>query len=181
MDSVKPKLTAVPAGRMFPRSVGTARHDVEEETVTGWAAVLTAVSTAVMAIAVVVFVVALVSSMRRMIDLSKSVERLVDTLDRDARPALQAVRRTADEASRLAILVRDEVDGITGTSKNLRGRIERTTKSLEERFIEFETLLDLLQDEVEETALDVAAALRTTRRGAGLFRTMRRVFKRRKR
>ena len=146
---------------------------------TGWTAVLTALSTAVMAVAVIVFAIALAFTLRRLMQLSKNVERLVETLDRDARPALDAVRRTADEASRMAILVRDEVEGFAGTSKQLRSRIERTAGSLEERFVEFETLLDLLQDEVEDTVLDVAAALRTARRGSGVLRSMRRVFLRR--
>ncbi len=146
---------------------------------TGWTAVLTALSTAVMAVAVLAFSLALAFTLRRMMELSRNVERLVETLDRDARPALDAVRRTADEASRMAILVRDEVEGFTGTSKQLRSRIERTAGALEERFVEFETLLDLLQDEVEDTVLDVAAAMRTARRGTGLLRSVRRAFLRR--
>jgi len=146
--------------------------------VTGWTEVLTAISTTIIALAVVAFSVAVIALTRRLTDLSRNVERLLDTMDRDARPALEAVRRTADEASRVAILVRDEAEGIVGTSKTVRGRIERTAASLEDRFIELETLVGLLQNEVEETVLDVAAALRMTRRGSGLLRRIKRALAR---
>jgi hypothetical protein len=41
--------------------------------------------------------------------------------------------------------------------------------------LEFEMLLDVLHEEVEETVLDVAALLRTTRRGSGVARALKRV------
>jgi hypothetical protein len=149
--------------------------------VTGWAEVVTALSTAILALAVVIYVVAHVLILRRLGSLSGGVRRLLETLDRDARPALESVRRTADEVSRVAILARSEAEAIAGTSKQIRKRVGRTAKAAEDRFIEFETLLDLLQDEVEDTVLDVAAALKTTRRGAGIFRTMKRTLLRRRR
>jgi hypothetical protein len=76
----------------------------------------------------------------------------------------------------VAVVIREEVQGLSGTSREIRERVERTAARLEERFIEFDTLLDVLQEELEETVLDVAALLRTTRRGAGLLRGVRRVL-----
>ncbi len=143
---------------------------------TGWPAVLTAVSTFVIAAAVLVLMVALVVVLRRLTTLSASVTRLVETVDRDARPAIESVRRTAEEANRLGMAIRSEVEGFAATSKRLRDRVERTSRALEERFTELETLLDILQDELEDTVLDLAAVMRTTRRGAGLFQAARRVI-----
>jgi hypothetical protein len=42
-------------------------------------------------------------------------------------------------------------------------------------------LLGVVQEEVEGTALDIAAALRTTRRGGKLFRRMKRALTSRRR
>jgi uncharacterized protein YoxC len=149
--------------------------------VTAWPAVLTAVSTAVIALALLVLMGAMAVVLRRLSALSGSMTRVVETVDRDARPAIEAVRRTAEEASRLGVAIRGEVEGLTGTSKRLRQRVERISGSLEERFVEFETLLDVLQDELEDTVLDVAALMRTTRRGAWIFRAARRMILGRKR
>jgi methyl-accepting chemotaxis protein len=101
-------------------------------------------------------------------------------MDRDIRPTMDAVRRTADDTSRVAQTIRDEVEALRGTSLDVRQRVQRTAAALEERFVEFDTLLDVLHDEVEDTVLDVAAVLRTTRRGAGLLRGLRRAFGRRR-
>ena len=43
-------------------------------------------------------------------------------------------------------------------------------------FNQFDALIDVLQYEVEETALDIAAAMRTTRRGTTVLRAMKRAF-----
>ena len=163
------------------RALGRARRPFREAHVTGWPAVLTALSTAVIALALLVLMGAMVVVLRRLSALSGSMMRLVETVDRDARPAIESVRRTAEEAGRLGVAIRGEVEGLTGTSKRLRQRAERISGSLEERFVEFETLLDVLQDELEDTVLDVAALMRTTRRGAGIFKAARRMILGRKR
>jgi uncharacterized protein YoxC len=148
--------------------------------VNSWPIVVIALSSAVVAVAVLVVLVGLLGTLRQFARLSGRLETLMDGVDRDARPALDSVRRTADDASRMMQSVRDEVVALSGTSKDVRTRVERTAASLEERFMEFDTLLDVLQDELEDTVLDVAALLRTTRRGTGLMRGLRRVLGRRR-
>ena len=51
----------------------------------------------------------------------------------------------------------------------------------EERLQDVGTLLDILHEEVEDTVLDVAAALRTTRRGVSVFGAMKRALLKRRR
>jgi len=72
--------------------------------------------------------------------------------------------------------VREEVDQLVATSRDLRGRVSDAAGALDDRVRDLEAVLDVLQEEVEETALDVAAALRATRRGASLLRGLKRVF-----
>lgn len=146
----------------------------------GWPLVVIAIATSVMAFSVLVILVGMLGTLRQLGQLSDRMTRLLESVDRDARPALDAVRRTADETSRAAQTVREEVQALSGTSQDLRERVERTAAALEDRFIEFDTLLDILHDEVEDTVLDLAALLRTTRRGTGLVRGFRRVFGRRR-
>jgi uncharacterized protein YoxC len=143
--------------------------------------VVTALSTLVIAVAVVGLILAMVIVLRRLSTLSASMMRVVDTVEHDARPTIESVRRTAEEASRLSVAIRTEVEGFAGTSKRLRDRVERTGRALEERFSDLETLLEILQDEVEETVLDLTAVMRTTRRGTGLFQAARRLILGRKR
>lgn len=147
---------------------------------TGWPLVVIAIATSVMALCVLVLPAMLLVALRQLGKLAERLTRLLESLDRDARPALDSVKRTAEETSRVAQTIREEVQALSGTSRDVRERIQRTAASLEERFVEFDTLLDILHDEVEDTVLDVAAVLRTTRRGTGLLRGFRRVFGRRR-
>lgn len=143
---------------------------------TGWPVVVIAVATSVMALAVLVLLVGMTAALRQLGALSRQMTGVLEAMQRDATPTIETVRRTAEEAGRVAVVIREEVQGLSGTSREIRERVERTAARLEERFIEFDTLLDVLQEELEETVLDVAALLRTTRRGAGLLRGVRRVL-----
>jgi uncharacterized protein YoxC len=139
----------------------------------GWT-VLTAVSVLVIALLMLALTVAailLARDVRRALDRLGEVSR---TLEQDGRPALQSVRIAAEEAGRVATALRQEVDGLVGASQRIRTHATEIADRVGERVGDLEVVLDILQEEVEDTALDVAAALRATRRGAGLFRSLKR-------
>ena len=142
----------------------------------GWAATVTAISTAVIALTVIAAGVMVVGMMRRFNSLHAAVERTVELLERDARPTLDSARRLVDDAQHVMSSVRGEADGIVHSSKEVRERLDGLMRRTEERLQDLDALIDVVQYEVEETALDVAAALRTTRRGASVLRTMKRAF-----
>lgn len=141
-----------------------------------WAAVVSAVSTAVIAVVVVAVAVVGLRLLAELNRAAKRIERVADVLDRDARPALISARTVVEDVAKVVATVRSEVDGMVETSRDVRSRVNRLSHSVEDRLQDLEALLDVVQYEVEETALDVAAALRTTRRGASVFRTMKRAF-----
>jgi uncharacterized protein YoxC len=139
----------------------------------GWTVVM-AVSVMVIALLMIVLTVSGVLLMR---DVHRALEHLSGAsraLEQEGRPALQAVRSTAEEAGRVAATVRQEVDSLIGASRQIRTQISDVADRVTERVKDLDIVLDILQEEVEETALDVAAALRATRRGAGVFRSLKR-------
>ncbi len=141
-----------------------------------WAPIVTAISTAaiaVVAIGLTVFAMPLFRSVGR---LSATLDQLLVSLERDAVPLLESTKSMVSDASQVAAKLRDEVDGIVDTSREVRDRVMNAVDATEDRLLDLEALLDVLQDEVEDTVLDVAAALRTTRRGAAIFGAMRRAF-----
>lgn len=142
----------------------------------GWAETVTAISTAIIALAVIVVGVMAVVVLRHFDALRVSIERTVELLERDARPTLDSARRLIDDAQHVVSSVRTEADGIVHSSKDVRERLDGLMRRTEERLQDLDALIDVVQYEVEETALDVAAALRTTRRGASVLRTMKRAF-----
>lgn len=128
-----------------------------------WFAVVVALSLAVTALATVIFMVAFVLTARRL-------DRLVSLLEHAAGPAVQDVRQ-------LVATIKGEADSLVGTSRDIRLRIVQAADSAQERLSDLAALLDVVQDEVEETAIDAAATLRDVRRGFRIGRLARRVFK----
>jgi uncharacterized protein YoxC len=145
----------------------------------GWAEVVTALSTAAIAVALVGTCVALIFVLRSVRKLLADLEPLTKKLDEDGKPAIESVRAMIDDASGVVATVKAEVDGLVDTSKGIRKRAERAAVSIDDRLHDIEALVDVVQQEVEDTALDITAALRTTRRGGKLFKRMRRALLRR--
>ena len=142
----------------------------------GWTDVVTAISTTIVAVILVFVLIVLVGRLREARHLIASIERVVHSLDRDARPAIDAARGMIDDAAKVMASVRAEVDGYAEYSEDLRERLGDLTESVEGRLGDLEALIDVLHEEIEETALDVASALRTTRRGVSVARALKRVF-----
>jgi uncharacterized protein YoxC len=142
----------------------------------GWAEVVTAISTAIIAIAVILAGITVVMTLNEFRTLAQSVQRVAELLERDARPTLDSARRLVDDVQHVVSSVRREAEDIVDSSQDVRERMQRLLQRTEERLQDLDALIDVVQYEVEETALDVAAALRTTRRGATVFRAMKRAI-----
>ena len=134
-----------------------------------WAETVTALSTALIAVMLSVACVVLILLLRT----------LTKTFNKDGKPAIESFRAMVDDATAVVGTVKGEVEGLADTSKGIRKRAERAATSIEDRLRDIETLVDVVQEEVEDTALDIAAALRTTRRGGKLFKRMKRALLRR--
>lgn len=144
-----------------------------------WTDVVTAISTAVIAILVALPALASFYLFRELRRAVTALERFADTIQKEIVPAVQSARTVVEQATQVAGRVKGEVEAIVDTSKDLRAKVHRAANAAEVRLTDLETLLDVVYEEVEDTALDVAAALRTTRRGAGLFSKMKRAILRR--
>ena len=145
----------------------------------GWAETVTALSTATIALVLTIVCLAMAFFLRALRQIITDLETLTKTFGQDGQPAIQSFRTLMDDATAVVTTVKTEVDGLADTSKGIRKRAERAATSIEDRLRDIETLVDVVQEEVEDTALDVAAALRTTRRGGKLFKRMKRALLRR--
>ncbi|HEX4573977.1 MAG TPA: hypothetical protein VH158_02510 [Gemmatimonadales bacterium] len=131
-----------------------------------WVAVVTGISLAILALAAVAIALASVIA-------ALGVRAFLRVLRALAGPALGDVRQ-------LVASIRAEADGLVGTSRDLRGRIVRAADAAEARLADLDALFEVVQEEVESTALDVAATLRNVRRGLSVLEWGRRALKRRR-
>jgi hypothetical protein len=133
----------------------------------GWVGVVTAVSLAVIALAAIVVAAASVASVHGMRTFLRVMKQL-------AGPAISDVRLLIGS-------IKAEADALVGTSRDIRLRIVHAADAAEARLSDLGALVDIVQEEVEETAIDAAAALRNVRRGLSLWQWGRKVLKGKKR
>ena len=101
--------------------------------------------------------------------------RLVGMQD-DVRATVHAVRQLTDQAQDLLVTVRHEAGAFAQTSRRVRRKIVRGMDRIEGRLEDLDALYDVVHEEVEDTALDVAAALRSFRKGNGMIGRVRRML-----
>ena len=145
-----------------------------------WEAV-TAVSTMFIALVALGAIVVLIGFARKSFGLITQLQRLADTLDREARPLADKIRDIVTDTGKVADKLRTEIESIVDTTHDVHTRVVAAVDDADERLQDLGALLDVIQEEVEETVLDVGAALRSTRRGAGVLRGVKRALMGKKR
>ena len=114
----------------------------------------------------------------------KEIAELSDKLEGirgDLHDAMQAVRRVAETGEDLSIKLKEEIQQYLTTSREIRHDVERGVRRVKSRLADLDALYEVVHDEVEETALDVAAKVRSVRNGAGVVSRLRRLLVRSRR
>jgi hypothetical protein len=132
-----------------------------------WVGVVSAISLVIIALAALVTAVALTLA-------ALGVRAAVSALKAFAGPAIADVRQ-------LIASIKTEADALVGASRDVRQRIVRAADAAEERLTDLDALAEVMQEELEDTALDAAATLRNVRRGLSLWGWSRKLLKRKKR
>ena len=107
---------------------------------------------------------------------AKKLSAMVDGLQDDVAQALGSVRRLTEQGQDHQVLVRHEAGALAQTSRRVRRKLVRGVDRVEDKLTDLETLYDLVHGEVEDAALDVAATLRSVRRGNGVIGRVRRML-----
>ena len=128
-----------------------------------WVGVVSAISLAIIAMAATVLAVSSVVSVLRM-------HAFVHALEQMAGPAIDDVRQMIGA-------IKGEAESLVGTSRDIRERIVSAADAAERRLSDLDALVEVVQDEVEDTVLDAAATLRNVRRGLSLWQWGRKVLR----
>jgi methyl-accepting chemotaxis protein len=121
-----------------------------------WAAVVGALSLAVIAVAALASGLAILAA-------AFGVRSFLQAIRHSAEPVVQDVRQ-------LIGTIRSEADGLAETSRDMRQRIVHAADAAEARLAELGDTLGEAEREIGETAKDVAATARTVRRGVSVWR-----------
>jgi len=135
----------------------------------GWVGPTIAISLVIIAASFLAIAVALAMAARQAAQEMRQLSQVMESLRSDIAPALGAVATISTEGQRLAGLIGDEAEDLVKSSRALR-------EGLQSRIQNLEAIYEVLEEEVEETALDLAVTLRTVRSGAGWFGRLRRLL-----
>ena len=132
-----------------------------------WTAIVSALALLVIALAAIVVAVAATFS-------ALGVRATLGFFRQIAAPAVDDVRK-------LLGTIRGEADALVGASTDIRLRIVRAADAAEVRLSNLAALVDVLQEEADEAAIDAAAAVRSLRRGVAAVSLGKRIFGKRRR
>jgi hypothetical protein len=141
-----------------------------------WVGPTVAISLLVIALCVLGMVLGAIIALREGIERGESLAREVGELRRELAPALQALGRLGKEGAEIADLAKEEVREMVYSARRLRKDVEKGITRTRRRLADFEAVVDVVQDEFEETALDVTSALHTVRTGGGMLGQLRRLI-----
>jgi hypothetical protein len=141
-----------------------------------WVGPTVAISLVVIAVSILAAAVVMAIAALRISAETRKLSAMVQGYQEDITQGLAGLRRLIDQGQDMLVVVRQEVGAFTQTSRRLRRKLVRGVDNIETKLADLETLYDLVHDEVEDTALDVAAALRTSRQGNGMLGRVRRLL-----
>ena len=133
----------------------------------GWIAPTVAISLLVIALSFLAIGIAVALMARTAMRQLKSVKEEIE-------PALSSLRRITEAGADLSGDIKEELQEYLATSRALRHDLERGVRQVKGRLADLDALYEVVHEEVEDTALDVVAGVRSVRNGAGMISRIRR-------
>ena len=149
---------------------------LQVSTAPDWVGPTVAISLAVLALSFLGMGIAVAVAALKLAKQAAKVGTLVDGLQDDIARTLKGVRSLSEQAQDVMVVVRHEAGAFAQTSRRLRRKMVRGADQIEAKLQDLETLYDVVHDEVESTALDVAATLRSVRKSTGMIGRVRRIL-----
>lgn len=147
-------------------------------TLPGWVGPTVAISLVFIALAFVAIAATAVALAKRATDKSNDLARELAELRRDIRPTIDAINRLTVTGADVGAKVRDEALALVDTSRRLRRDVLTGARRVQGRLRDLDALYEVVHGEIEDTALDVAATLRTVRTGASALGRIKRLLTR---
>ena len=141
-----------------------------------WVGPTMAISLAIIAASILAAAIALAVAAFRVAGQVQKVGTMLAGLQDDAGQALTTVRRLTEQGQDLIVVLRNEAGAFAHTSRRMRRKLVRGADRIEAKLSDLETLYDLVHEEVEDTALDLTAALRSVRSRKGMLGRVRRLL-----
>ena len=147
----------------------------------GWVGVTIALSLVVMAACLIGVAITALFSLREIRQISEALTLELEGLRRELAESLAVVNRLGQQGQDVIDLAKDELNQVIRLTSGLRKDVEQGTRRAKRRLADFDAVLEVVQEEVEETALDLGATLRSAREGSSMIGQLSRLVRPRRR
>lgn len=127
---------------------------------------ITAVSTAIIMLALVVLIVLLIIAAVRTRKAGQRFERALQQIHSDLQPVIARSITISQDIASVTTSIRENVTAVTETVDAANDKVRAALDATETRLAEFNALLDVVQDEAQDLFVSTAAAVRGVGRGA---------------
>jgi uncharacterized protein YoxC len=142
-----------------------------------WVGPTIAIAVSVIAIGFLAIAIGALMAFRKIAQAAETLSHLREDLS----PTLKALRGLTEKGKEVTDAVRTEVLAMVDASRQVRAHVESGVARVRDRLADLEGLYDVVEEELEDTALSVASALRRFRDGAGIITRLRRTTTKRRR
>jgi len=142
----------------------------------GWVGPTAAVSLVIIALSFVGMALGAAVAAKAAANGAHKLAEEIKELRQNLEPTLRQLGEMAQEGRGLATKLQGEVEALIATSQRIRVDVDRGMKRAKRRLSDFDALAEVVQEEVEETALDVAARVRSFRTGTSVVGRLRRLL-----
>ena len=146
-----------------------------------WVGTVTAISLVIIALSFVSIAVAVMLALKASSTQLSLLMHVLKGLDDDLIPAFRSIREMAEKGKDVVDVVKNEAVAVVRTSRRLRRRVRTGADRIEERLQDLDALYEVVHEELEEAALDVATLVHTVRTGGGWLQKIRRFLPGRRR
>lgn len=102
-------------------------------------------------------------TLRRLSDVLQRMDRIFARTERDMEPVLEHLKRSADNMDYVTSAIRSDVESVGDTVDQAARSTRRLLQMAEERAVEINGFLEVVQEEAEESFLSTASLLRALR------------------
>jgi uncharacterized protein YoxC len=131
---------------------------------------VTAVCSVITTVALTVFSIVAVPAAWRFRSTYKKVDHLLERIYGDINPIMRHVNEISDNVNYVTTAIRADVQMVNATIASANERVQQAVAQTEQRLVEFNALLGVVQEEAERTFVSAASTVRGVRTGAAAFR-----------
>ena len=142
-----------------------------------WVGITIAMSLVIIAMCLVGVAVTALMSLKEIRQISESLTVELEGLRRELAESLSLVKRLGEQGQDVIELARDEVQRFIKLSTGIRGDIESGSRRVKRRLADLDAVVEVVQEEVEDTVIDFGATLRDARDGGTVIAQLSRLIR----